>query len=233
MNKLAIACVCRSGGCYDELYVRRLLENCIMKLEVPFRFVCLTDLDLGHLTLEYARKRGRVSVIGFNTDAPGWWSKFELFRPEVFRKDESVLFFDLDTVIAKDITNWAQRWQAEPSYFSMLNDFYHAPRRASGLMAWHGDYSKVWKRFRLAMESGLRDKWNNPRIWEQEYLQRWLEEEYGRTPLVIQEQVGAISYKVHMKDGVVPLDGQIVCFHGTPKPHEINEPWMRSWLSVK
>jgi hypothetical protein len=59
-------------------------------LTVPHRFVCLTDVT--DVTCER---------IALTTDWPGFYAKLELFRPGLFHGP--VLYFDLDTVIHRNI----------------------------------------------------------------------------------------------------------------------------------
>lgn len=86
---LTVACVLKSGGHYDAEYVERLRDGVRNNLIIPYRFVCLSDVDVPceRIELKY--------------DLPGWWSKMELFRPDI---PEDILYFDLDTVIVGDLT---------------------------------------------------------------------------------------------------------------------------------
>ena len=57
-----------------------------------------------------------VETIPLQHDWPGWFAKFELFRPDI---EGDLLYFDIDTVITGDLK------QLEVGQTTMLSDFYH------------------------------------------------------------------------------------------------------------
>lgn len=92
---LTVACVYRSGSrLYSARYVEVLRDMVARHLTVPYQFVCLSD-DPGVPC-------NRIPLI---TDWPGFYSKLELFRPGLF--SGPVLYFDLDTVIHRNIDSIA------------------------------------------------------------------------------------------------------------------------------
>lgn len=122
---MIVACVLRSGGCYNAEYVRRLKSGVDANLS-GHEFVCLSDVEVP------------CDRIPLETDWPGWWSKLELFKLQ-----GPVLFFDLDTVITGDLTEIAEY----PHTFTMLRGFMHPALPASGVMAWHGDYRYIFDQY--------------------------------------------------------------------------------------
>ena len=96
----------------------------------PHKFYCLTDYpDL------------ECEMIPLILDLPGWWSKIELFR-----QTGNIIYFDLDTVILDDITEFVEYLHD----FSALADIHHnsiLPGRLwSGIMAWSGDHSDIYNK---------------------------------------------------------------------------------------
>jgi hypothetical protein len=94
-------------------------------------FVCLTD-DLSLQQRDY-------QVIPIIHGWPRWWSKIELFRPGVFKENERVLYFDLDTLFMQEFSQLIQAAHQED--FMMLRGFNLQALRqgdvaASGIMAW-------------------------------------------------------------------------------------------------
>lgn len=195
MTELTVACVLRSGGCYNGEYVRRLVAGVRENLHVEHRMLCLTDMD------EAAE---HCDVLPLITNWPGWFAKLELFR-----LTGSVLYFDLDTVIQGDITPLARY----PHRFSMLSDFFRPQDPASGVMAWHGDYSRLFHGFSLDQI----DQFKVTGCWgDQGYIAQHVQPE--RLPDLFPGMFA--SYKASS-----PAEKQraaVICFHGHPRPHEVN-----------
>lgn len=125
-----------SGYTPEHIYSlkNQIERNCTVEHE----FYCLTDLD----DME-------CNTITLTMDLPGWWSKMELFRPDIYEgfKDDTIIYFDIDTVIRRNIDKLANY----PHKFSALADKSANPivqnRMWSGIMAWSGDYTHVYKKF--------------------------------------------------------------------------------------
>jgi hypothetical protein len=124
---------------------------------------------------------------------PNWWSKLEIFTLK-----EKCFYLDLDTVVDGDISEIVNY----PHKFTMLSDFYHGTP-ASGIMAWEGDYSNIL--------TDYDPRKIYPGHGDQGYIATKVVPEYFQDLFP-----GRIdSYKV----GKYPL-ANIVCYHGSPKPHE-------------
>jgi hypothetical protein len=95
---LTVACVYWKGNfkgkeIYSADWVVKLQRLVEKNLSIPHRFVCLsnTDVPCERIPLEH--------------NWPGWWSKIELFRPELF--DDRVLYLDLDVIPLTDLSCFA------------------------------------------------------------------------------------------------------------------------------
>jgi len=99
MEKVTIACVYwegnfKPGNPYSPLWVEKLRAMVERNLGIPFRFVCLSNMPI--------RLPG-VKHIPLKHNLPGWWSKMELYRPDIFNTD-IVLYLDLDMVIIANLS---------------------------------------------------------------------------------------------------------------------------------
>lgn len=183
---MMVACVLRSGGDFNAEYVRRLKSGVDAHLS-GHEFVCLSDVAVP------------CQRIPLKTDWPGWWAKLELFG-----LPGPVLYFDLDTVITGDLSEIA----AYPHRFTMLRGFSHPDSPASGVMAWHGDYSY------------LRDAFDPERDYpghgDQGYIGHMLRHE----PDLFQDLFPGriVSRK---QPATRSADERVVCFHGKPRPHQV------------
>lgn len=125
-----IACVMRSGGDFGPEYVLALLNG--VRRHTNADFTVLTDCPE---TAEIVSGCDGAHAVPLAYDTPGWWSKLELFRDDVFPAGEAVVYFDLDTVITGPV----------PALMA-YNGVFAATRGprfgnlGSGVMAWrHGD----------------------------------------------------------------------------------------------
>lgn len=197
-----IACVLKSGGAYRPEHVQRLSAQAAA-FAPGEPFVCLSDVPVDG-----------VARVPLQHDWRGWWSKIELFRPDVFPDGMRVLYADLDTTFLGLLDTLLAR----PEAFVMLSDFYRPERLASGLMLWTaGQQSSLYRRFAADPEPIMAacGVHGDQRFLEGERLgdaTRWQD--------ILPGQV--VSYKVHCKSGV-PEGSRVVCFHGKPKPWDVGE----------
>lgn len=104
---LTVACVLKTGPFksrrYSPKWVLRLREMVERNLSLPHRFVCLTDTDIPG-----------VETIRLRKGWPGYWSKIELFGPNL-RDCNRVLYLDLDVLVTGNLDDVVQ--VSEPIIF--------------------------------------------------------------------------------------------------------------------
>jgi hypothetical protein len=212
---LAVACVLKTGAWHNGLHrseyrvehVRWLKRQVARHLTLPHRFVCLSNVEIDG-----------VETIPLTEGWPGWWNKIELFRHDLGR----VLYFDLDTVIVGSLDEMA----AHEHQFTALQALSKNQGRClnSGLMAWQGPRLDVFEAFRDDAARHMRDCRVRGNWGDQGFLNRhvghwdaWQEMFPGRV----------VSYKLHLKQRLPPPAGvSVVCFHGKPRPWEVNHSWV-------
>lgn len=222
---LRVACVYRSGGDYDAEYVRKLHAVVEEYLQRPHEFICLTDKS-GEI-----EKISGIRVHPLRKDWPGWWSKMELFILQ-----PPILYFDLDTVIGGDIAPLADVARClAPNEMLLLRDFYKKSELASGVMGWNTYMGWLFRDFCHQVRPGTR--WERKAIGydlsvvsgtfrgDQEFIASRLKKK-GTHVIVAQDVFAGIrSYKVDVKPtGNIPDGTKVICFHGYPRPHEV-ETW--------
>ncbi len=213
---VSVACVLKSGGDYTKDYVLKL-KNAVQKhLPVDHNFVCLTDEDIPE-----------VCTVPLLHKWPGWWSKLELFRPDLF--GGPVIYLDLDTVILRGIHSLILPYNDS---FAMLESFANPKMRASGVMCWHGDYSFIYREMIRQQETCLKPKRNGTPQPDQKFIARLYRTKMNKRADTVQFHSGLniLSYKNHILtdegDEHIPSDTDIVCFHGEPRPHDVKALWL-------
>tara|TARA_R110000868_G_scaffold19561_5_gene84215 strand:- start:1171 stop:1803 length:633 start_codon:yes stop_codon:yes gene_type:complete len=209
---LTVICVLKSGGIYDASWVEKLKNGVSRNLKRPHKFVCLSDAEV---------PCERIPLIH---DWPGWWSKIELFRPGVITGD--TLYLDLDTVVTGDIGDFA----GVECDFAMLRSFNNPDFVGSGVM-WFGKVPhKVYEKFAKQPDAYIAHYERNrdgTYVGDQAFISDTLGADIERLDGYFD---GIRSYKVHCRKRL-PEDAKIVCFHGKPRPTEIDTPWMEQHWS--
>lgn len=200
---LTVACVLKSGGDFAEDDVAYLHGGINRHLKGPVNLVCLSDMNPGSSKMDLLNRW------------PGWWSKMELFR-----LDPPVLYFDLDTVITGDLADIAQ--QAMKPELTVLKNFYDDVSIGSGMMGWNIDLSHLYTLF-----SANPQKWMDKHkfIGDQRFIQ-----DHMSTLSFWQDKVPGqvVSYKANVKpNNKIPEGARVVCFHGNPRPRQVQ--WLTSF----
>lgn len=205
----SVICVLRSGGSYDASWVEKLKNSCERNLPKHV-FNCLSDVSVP------------CNRIPLQHDWPGWWSKIEIFRPNVI--DGPTLYLDLDTVIVGKIG-------ILPSIpdFAMLQSFWRQDAVGSGVMWFSGDNipHKVYEKFAKQPKAYIAHHERNADgtyVGDQAFISDCLEE--PNIARINDYIPGIKSYKMHCLRRL-PADASIVCFHGRPRPNEIDTDWMK------
>lgn len=205
-----LALVLRTGGdTYDYRYVNAVAENVRNHSNSKLVISCLTNDSTGidpSLVDE---------IIPLQHNYPGWWSKVELFRPNIF-SCKQVLYMDLDTVVVDNIDDILHF----RSDFAGIRDMFHKTFLQTGVMSWNPElnthlYTNFVPRAQAVMNNYPQGdaSWIRENSLKYDYL-------CDKFPRKI------VSYKAHclQKDRNVckiPQNASIVCFHGKPRPHTV------------
>ncbi|MDZ7711703.1 MAG: hypothetical protein U5L06_00620 [Rhodovibrio sp.] len=198
MSGVTVACVLRSGGDYGPEYVKRLRAGVGRHLPGAV-WVCLSDVP-------------EAATHPLQHGWPGWWSKMELFTPGLLTGP--TLYLDLDTVVVGDLADIAAAVPRDG--FAMLQDFTRPDGYGSGVMGWFGDWSRLYSAF-AADPAGHQARYATGARWGD---QAFIRDHIGCRPATWQDAVPRqiVSYKVHGRTA----DARLVCFHGRPRPAEVD-----------
>lgn len=204
---MIVACV-KVGTKYGPEYVHRLAAMVARHATRPHRFLCLTD-DPAGVACEAA-------PIG--TDLPGWWAKLVLFQPHPALAGERILYLDLDTVLAGSIDPLL----AYRGDFAILRDFYRPAGYGSAVMAFAAGFgAQIWESFYAAGPENVLTSAHGDQTWIERCVpqaDRWQD--------VCPGLIG--SYKADAMQAS-PKGFAVCCFHGIPKPHEVDGWVQQAW----
>ena len=209
---MKVVCInwCNYLGRGDE-YVGKIRAAVSRNLTIPYEFVCLTENDLG-------------------TDLTGWWVKMKLAEIT-----GPTMYLDLDVIVTSSIDHVAKLALAGDGKLWMRDDFSYSVRNPkqglsekdkkmlggdgccnSSVMIWSGDAMRP-----------VRESWAKDSA-------RYMAECHGDQNVISQIMRGRInflpddsvqSYKYHwLRNGTY---GPIVVCHGQPKPHELDDEWVK------
>lgn len=165
-------------------------------------FVCLTDTRIDH---------PEITEIYMPRPWAGFWSKMNLYNPELLPGD--VFYLDLDSVVVGPIDDLVALDRS-----TGLRDFYHPRLLASGMLfIREEDKAPIYDAFVHQPAHWInvcrtRARWGDQGFLEnfRDRFDHWQDVRPGRV----------CSYKVHCKrnGGKIPDGVSVVCFHGIPRP---------------
>lgn len=137
--RITIVTVFKLGKKWLPEYVYRMRDMIQRRLSIPYRFVCITDVELpGIDTLPlqpYQCQRSFENI----------WYKTQMFRPE-FGLTGPCLYLDLDMLIVNDFADIV--YQCRGHSFLMTSDPWKGDISCSAIMYWEDDHSDIWRQFR-------------------------------------------------------------------------------------
>jgi len=197
-----------NGTKYPDSDVQILRDMVAKHLNQPHQFRCLSDRDIPG-----------IDCLIPDEQWPGWWSKLLLFRYAT----GPCLYLDLDVVVVGSLDRLLCAQLSMPANWGQSG---HGGCQSS-VMAWDGDYTYIPDSFDVGLlrapERGNCGAYSDGNLWgDQEYITQLLGDPGDR----IMPMGGVYSYKYHCLGGL-PADASVVCFHGEPKPGQVQDEWVR------
>lgn len=237
MTGLDFVCVIH-GQLYPWVYVEHLYSMLQRHLKTNFRFHIFTE---SHREVPaYMIKHELTDWPGIHGPKSAWWYKMQIFDP--LRGLGKVLYLDLDTVIVNDLS-WIM--DLDPTKFWSIRDFKHLWRpdwqnMNSSLMFFDSaKFAYIWRNFQTQTVHTISKQFRG----DQDYLSHVVDRQH----LQFVPMMRAVSWRWQIYQGgldiskrhyrhpnqptVIPADTSLIIFHGTPKPHDIEDPVILShWL---
>jgi len=196
-----VATVLRTGKGFKPAHVQALHRQ-VRKWLPGAETVCLTN---------------EKSIAGEETIAlqhgwPGWWSKMELFRPDI---KGDLLFMDLDTIVIGPLDEIAA-----VSKLTVLRDFYRPHAIQSSVMFIpESDREEIWQNWMRDPENAIAYQ----RHGDQGFLERFWHEKAIRWQNILPGKIVSYKADVRKHGEVVPKDASVIAFHGKPRPWDLSK----------
>ena len=188
-----IILVCKSGGVYQPKHANWLARQLNTSIYI------LTDFPSNEFV--------GLNVISLKFKWCGWWSKMEIFRPDIL-PNETFLYLDLDTVV-KEIDN---DWFAS-EYIRAPKGFRISDKMQSGVMILpYKERLTIWEEWIKSPDIHIKENRG-----DQDFLSKTIKY------IDFFKNADISSYKFTPKK---TAGAKIVCFHGNPKPWEVAESWV-------
>jgi len=220
------------GNKYSADYVNKLYNMVKRNLTLDHEFVCFTEDATG---IDPAI---RIEPIPLISGVTGWWYKPMFFNPKLPLRG-TLLFFDLDVVIFKNIDNL---FSYEPNKFCIIRDFNrHVIRNynkfnSSIFRLTTGQHSAVYTDFIKNPTGPVRryhgdQDWIRATVndgdyayWPDESIQSYKWEMRGK-PKYNKMPRGLRDFETS-GDPVVKNATSVAVFHGDPNPHNCKDQWV-------
>lgn len=219
---VTVACVLKMGGIYNEVYVNKLASAVRRHSTRTFEFVTLTDGDPKKIDMKVVDR-----VIPLELNLTGWWSKLELFRPELFSGTQ-VFYLDLDTLILDNIDDFLD-YRGD---FLGLRDFNTLVDFGSGIMGWNPE--KTVNIFYKFIKGALHSKSyiQSHQGGDQEVIYKlnklkldWVQDCFPRKMAAFKYE----CYNESTRQVSYPPGTSIICFHSKPKMADlIHDPIIKN-----
>lgn len=188
----------------DEVFILR--EQVAKHLRQSHRFQCLADRDIPG-----------INCVVPEENWPGWYAKLLLFRYATGFN----LYLDLDCVVVGPLDGLISRALSMPKNWGQSG----FGGCQSSVMAWGVPYWSIPDGFNPGLIEPPTE--GNCGLYmgmhgDQEYLTSIYGNPGGGR---IHAMQGIYSYKYHCQDGP-PADASVICFHGNPKPDQVQDAWV-------
>ncbi len=160
-----------------------------------------------------AKRFGYELIVVEDSRWHGWWCKMALFDPAI---KGDILHIDLDTIITGSLDDLLNA-----SGSMMLRDFYFPIRLASGVMRWTEEHRQIiWREWIKAPRLAMGQFEGVAKGGDGAFLAHVIRLHSLSVQRVQDQFPGQVcSFKVDCAKSPPP-DARLICYHGSPRPHE-------------
>lgn len=207
-----------SRGVYGAEWVDKLYRGFKRNYSGNFNFYCLVDRKYGF--------REKVKQIYLKDHNLEWGCIMEAFRVDIGENKRFII--GLDTIFTGNIDNILS-FNGE---CGLLTDPYHPKEVCNGVGIFQPELcQEIWEEWTTNQAKWKKKALYDGRLSEMKFLQIYIGDEAARLDRLNPQQIQ--SYKCHYRlfNPEHKRKAKIVYFHGTPKPHEIEEEELKQhWV---
>jgi len=207
-----------SVGIYNEKWVDRLYRGISRNYNDPFDFICLVDKN-------YKFKEDIKSVrFKRSVDQYGWMSLMEMYHPDLCTGKRFTV--GLDTIITGPLDDIFE-YEAK---IAVCTDPLIPKTICNAVTTCNDEFCEEFWNYWLENEYQVIRECELLGAPSEMVLLRQLYSHSPRLDTIFKGRI--LSYKVHIKDHWERVkDSSIIYFHGEPKPHQIDEKWIKeNWI---
>lgn len=196
-----------------ETYINRLYRGVKRHLDMPFRFICFTDM-FPRPVMEGIELRPLM--------VPSWeWNLRKLYAYCPYNGLHGrVLVFDLDIVVVGNLGDLATCF----ADFATCRGAYRLSHMGGSLQSFSAGYrwNFIWKEITTRYEHWKKVTRGSERKFFNHVFKQY-NEPWTAWEDILPGQV--VSYKRDCRNGLPP-DARVVRFHGKPRPHQVPDKWV-------
>lgn len=228
MSVASIVCVW-TGKAFGFEYIEKLFNMVTANWNAPTEFWCICDKEnayqihtdiLGNFIQTYEIDPAKY---------PRWWGKMILFDSRFQEKLKGdILYFDLDTVICGNINDY----MTKPTNFTILENFLQPPVRNPGVTPCKFGSAVMYIPKNIWCDIAIRYNFNREVIQEkyardgdQYFIEHCVENHQYCLPDCVDTwqdlfpgEFRSVKYPEKLTE--LPKGCKVVCYHGSPRPHE-------------
>lgn len=227
-----IVCI-NVGERYEDAYVDRLYRMCRRHFPLPFEFTCFTDRQRD-VSPEIAQRR----IEGWGLE--GWWTKLKLFDRSVLPGE--FLFFDLDTIIIRDLSPLIQFARDHSgAHMVTLRDFTYGTLASAIMWVRPSELTEgIWNAYATGERFEELQRLQRS-IGDQDFIWQYIKTRSLEDFVTFFPETWFLSYKhlrrLHASNRQACREklnqALILCFHGEPRPHQVVDTWKSLWLLLR
>ncbi len=205
-------------------YILKLYNGFKRNITIPFKFHCLTSVPMDTVFEKIDGDIEYDGIVFHKLESPSWLGclpKYSMFN-SIYNFKGRVFACDLDVVITGNMDDILS-YDGE---FSTRRTFHGKPESGGDMISFEGGtYQWIWDQF-VENTWGIEDFTQGRERW----VYRYSMHKFPFLQDLFPNQI--YSYKNHVNQGRgLPDDARIVSCHGKPRPHNIDEDWIKeNWI---
>ncbi|MBE0472080.1 MAG: hypothetical protein IBX55_21555 [Methyloprofundus sp.] len=222
------------GNKYSAEYVNRLFRMVKANISVPYKFHCITESNEGLYP--------EIGVLELkNPELEGWWHKLSLFHADCYGLTDTILYLDLDVVIAASLDPIINYKQGTFCTIKSRGKRLNARFNSSVIRFEAGSVAFIWDAFVYNQEWVLNNldgdqDWlgmvvPGAKTFPDQLIVSFKKncQAQGDSWLGVGERLMKKGWLKPSGESKVPAGASVVIFHGLPNPEDVADKPYKQW----